>query len=207
MKTYDKLTEAEQKRLQQGVIEVSGKAMNRTALGVVHALVRLYPKATFDELKKMLPDKINPSAPKNFKSLFRPYTDRDYGVIQPGSIREECAKQGIDAGGSHFIESDEVLRSADGIEILVSKSWESKDTLTGEHDLQNLTDHVAQYGIRVVQFDRNVPGEKGGFTLRTIEPDVPAPAITETRKRPFPVWLIVLALLLLIVLNVYAFFF
>jgi hypothetical protein len=44
--------------------------MNRTALGIVDAIITLYPKATFAELKEMLPDNINHSAPKNFKSLF-----------------------------------------------------------------------------------------------------------------------------------------
>jgi len=207
MRVYDKITEEQSNNLRKGVIEVSGKAMNRTALGIVHAMVLLYPKATFAELKEMLPDSINPSAPRNFKSLFRPHSEVDYGVIQPGSIREECQRQGLDVGGSHFTESDEVLRSSDGIEILVAKSWESKDTLTGEHDLQNLIEHVAQFGVRVVEFDRNVPGEKGGFTLRVIDPKAVEDMTKGTVKQPYPKWIliIILALVLLILLNLYAF--
>jgi len=207
MRLYSKLSEEDKNKLRKGVIEVSGKAMNRTALGIVHAMVRLYPKATFAELKEMLPDSINPSAPRNFKSLFRPHSEVDYGVIQPGSIREECQRQGLDIGGSHFTEPDEVLRSADGIEILVSKSWESKDTLTGEHDLENLIEHVAQFGVRVVEFDRNVPGEKGGFTLRVIDPKAIEDITKEAVKQPFPKWLliVILALVLLVLLNLYAY--
>ena len=35
IKTFEKLTEAQRKELKKGVVEVTGKAMNRTALGVV----------------------------------------------------------------------------------------------------------------------------------------------------------------------------
>ena len=207
MRVYDKITEEQSNNLRKGVIEVSGKAMNRTALGIVHAMVLLYPKASFAELKAMLPDSINPSAPRNFKSLFRPHTEVAYGVIQPGSIREECQRQGLDVGGSHFTEPDEVLKSADGIEILVSKSWESKDTLTSEHDLENLVRHVAQYGVRVVEFDRNVPGEKGGFTLKVINPKAVEQISKGTVKKALPKWIfiVILNLILLVMLNLYAF--
>jgi len=64
LKTIERLTEMQKKALKTGVIEVTGKAMNRTALGVVDALLTLYPSLTFEELKAMLPDSINPSAPK-----------------------------------------------------------------------------------------------------------------------------------------------
>jgi len=56
IKTIDQLTEMQKRALKQGVIEVTGKAMNRTALGVVDALLTLYPGLTFEELKAMLPD-------------------------------------------------------------------------------------------------------------------------------------------------------
>ena len=59
MKVLNSLTEKEKSELKTGVIEVTGKAMNRTALGVVDAMMQLYPKATFEELKEMLPDTIN----------------------------------------------------------------------------------------------------------------------------------------------------
>lgn len=149
MKVLDRLSEKEKSELKSGVIEVTGKAMNRTALGVVDALIQLYPKATFEDLKKMLPDTINESAPKNYKSLFKPHTKKSYGVIQPGSIKKECQELGLDINASHFTEPDEIFRSSDGLEVMVSKSWESSDTVTGENDLQNLINHVKQYGIIV----------------------------------------------------------
>jgi hypothetical protein len=139
MHLFNKLTHEQRVELKKGVIEVEGKAMNRTALGVVAAVFKLYPNITFAELKELLPDTINPSAPKNYKSLFKPYTDKMYGVVQSGNIRKECQEQGVDINASHFIAEGETFLTSDGVEVLVSKTWESKDTETGEHDKVSLT--------------------------------------------------------------------
>ena len=63
LKLINKLSDKDRNSLKNGVFEVTGKAMNRTALGIVDAMINLYPKATFEELKEMLPDTLNPSAP------------------------------------------------------------------------------------------------------------------------------------------------
>ena len=196
MKTIEKLTDAQRKELKKGVIEVTGKAMNRTALGVVDAIFTLYPNITFSELKKILPDTINPSAPKNYKSLFKPYTDRLYGVVQPGSIRKECEEQGLDLNASHFTKEDEVFRTADGIEVLVSKTWESADTDTGENDLQNLIDHIAQYGVRITKVEKKVDFNKGEYNLDIINP-VLLRSIHNPPKKKISWWIIILLLLLI----------
>lgn len=192
MKLLDKLTSKERLELKSGVIEVYGKHMNRTALGVVDAIFKLYPSITFDELKQLLPDSINPSAPKNFKSLFKPYTEKPYGVIQSGAIRSEYEKEGLDLNASHFISAGETFQTIDGVEVLVSKAWESKDTETGEHDLQNLINHVAQYGIKVVSFEaKDQQFTKGGYFLKIIQPLLLKKLITP-KSNKFPWWMIVL---------------
>jgi outer membrane protein OmpA-like peptidoglycan-associated protein len=196
MKTLEKLTSQQKTELKKGVIEVTGKAMNRTALGVVDAIFKMYTNITFPELKEMLPDTINPSAPKNYKSLFKPYTDRPYGVVQPGSIRKECEEQGLDLNASHFIKDDETFKTADGIEVLVSKTWESSDTETGENDLQNLINHVEQYGIRVTKVERKEAFNKGEYNLEVINP-VLLNTIQNPLKKKFPLWIVILILLLL----------
>jgi len=195
MKLLEKLSDSERKELQKGVIEVHGKAMNRTALGVVDAMLQLYPRATFEELKAMLPDSINPAAPKNYKSLFKPYTDKMYGVIQPGSIRKECEENEVDINASHFTGDNETFKTIDGIEVLVSKNWESKDTETGEHDLENLINHVGQYGIRVVSFESNKPFKKGEYLIEIINP-VLVHRIQNPRTKKFPWWILLLLLTL-----------
>lgn len=171
MKLLPKLTSKEKIEFNKGVIEVYGKHMNRTALGIVDAVLKLYPFVTFEELKEILPDSLNPAAPKNYKSLFRPYTNRLYGVIQSGKIRKECQAEGLDINASHFTEQGEIFKTRDGIEVLVSRSWESKDTSTGEHDLQKLIDHVSQYGIRVVSFEANEDEfTNGGYFIKISNP-------------------------------------
>lgn len=202
MKTLEKLTAAQKRELTHGVIEVTGKAMNRTALGVVDAIFTMYPNITFLELKKMLPDSINPSAPKNYKSLFKPYTDRLYGVVQPGSIRKECEEQGLDINASHFIKEDETFTTSDGFEVLVSKTWESVDTETGENDLQNLIDHVVQYGIRVTKVEKKVAFNKGEYHLEVINPSL-LQTIQNPSKKKFPWWILILIICITIILFFY----
>lgn len=51
MQVLEKLNSKQCFELAQVVIEVEGKAMNRTALGVVAAIFKLYPNVTFGELK------------------------------------------------------------------------------------------------------------------------------------------------------------
>jgi len=170
--------------------------MNRTALGVVDALLTLYPSLTFEELKAMLPDSINPSAPKNYKSLFKPYTDRLYGVVQQGNIREECEAQELDIHASHFVDANETFKTSDGIEVLVSRSWESSDTDTGENDLQKLIDHVAQYGVRVTKVEKKVAFNKGDYHLEIINPPL-LNELQQPKKSKFP-WWIILAILVMI---------
>jgi hypothetical protein len=200
MKVLDRLSEEEKSELKTGVIEVTGKAMNRTALGVVDALIQLYPEATFEDLKKMLPDTINESAPKNYKSLFKPYTNRLYGVIQPGSIKKECQELKLDINASHFTEPEEVFKSFDGVEVMVSKSWESSDTATGENDLQNLINHVTQYGVNVTKVEKKEAFNKGGYNLEIINPALHKRLTNPEQKKKFPWWIILLILLAMVLL-------
>jgi hypothetical protein len=164
---YSSFLKRNKQEVQKGIILVVGKHMNRTALGIVDAILTVYPNLTFEELKEMLPDTINPSAPKNYKSLFAPYNpDRKYGVVQPGSIKNEAIENGLDINASHFTENEETFSTSDGIEVLVSKSWETSDTLTGENDLQNLIDHVKQYGVVVNAAEpKTEPFKTGSYQL------------------------------------------
>jgi hypothetical protein len=201
MQLLGKLTHEQRLELKKGVIEVEGKAMNRTALGVVAAVFKLYPNVTFAELKEMLPDNINPSAPKNYKSLFKPYTDRMYGVVQSGKIRKECEEQGLDINASHFIAEGETFLTSDGIEVLVAKTWESKDTETGEHDLQNLINHVKQYGINVVSYESKQPFKKGDYHLEVINPRI-VEALHQDKKS-FPWWILILMIIIITALTIW----
>lgn len=196
MKTFDKLNLEERKSLSKGVIQISGRAMNRTALGIVDAMFQLYPHATFDEMKEMLPDSINESAPKNYKSLFKPYTNKPYGVIQRFDIKEEAEKENINISASHFTEENEMFTTADGVKVLVSKSWESKDTENKSHDLQNLINHVEQYGVRVVDYDKNKAFQKGKYSIEIINTSLHKKLIEEEKKNYKWLWITLLLIIL-----------
>jgi hypothetical protein len=80
--------------------------------------------------------------------------------------KKEAIENGLDINASHFTEKEETFITSDGIEVLVSKSWESSDTLTGENDLQNLINHVKQYGIIVNDTEPiSEPFKKGSYKL------------------------------------------
>jgi outer membrane protein OmpA-like peptidoglycan-associated protein len=170
--------------------------MNRTALGVVDAIFTLYPSTTFEELKTMFPDSINPAAPKNYKSLFKPYTDRLYGVVQSGDIRRECEAAGLDVAASHFTEPNEIFRTSDGVEVLVSKSWESVDTETGENDLQNLINHISQYGILVTKVEKKEAFNKGTYDIKVINPTLLGIIQNPPKKKNY--WLLLLVLIIVL---------
>jgi outer membrane protein OmpA-like peptidoglycan-associated protein len=200
IKTFNKLSASDRAELKRGVIEVEGKAMNRTALGVVDALLRLYPELTFEELKQMLPDTINTAAPRNFKSLFSPHTQRLYGVVQSGKLRKESADSGFDISSTHFTGEGETFRTKDGVEVLVSKLWEKQDSVTGQHDLQNLIDHVAQYGVKVVSFESNKAFKRGEYSIEVINPIIFNKLTESTETKPKPKWLLILLIILLLLI-------
>lgn len=200
MKTLNKLTEEDIKLLKSGVIEVSGKAMNRTALGIVAAVFKLYPKITFSELKEMLPDDLNPAAPKNFKSIFNPFSERLYGVVQPFTIKLEIEKAGYDVSSTHFTENDEIFTTSDGVKIFVSKLWESKDTETGNNDLQTLINHIEKYGIRVVDFEKHKGFSKGKYHIEIVEP-VLFDKITNNKSFKLRYWLLLLLIIIIVIIT------
>lgn len=199
MKIINKLTEEEKKLLKSGIIEVSGKAMNRTALGIVAAVFKLYPNITFSELKEMLPDNINPSAPVNFKSIFKPFTDKPYGVIQPLAIKIEVENAGFELGSTHFTDEDEIFTTLDGEKVIVSKLWESKDTQTGNNDLEMLANHIEKYGIRVVDFEKHKGFSKGKYHLEIIQPLLLDKLTMKSKTSKLKYWLLLLLILSIII--------
>ena len=49
-------------------VRVYGKAQNRTALGIAHAYMVMYPQATLEDLRKAFPNELNPD--KGTKEIF-----------------------------------------------------------------------------------------------------------------------------------------
>lgn len=163
IRVFKSLSAKERELLKSGVIEVSGKSMGRSALGVVAALVKLYPDSTLDDLKAMLPDDLNPNAPVQFKSPFRPFTNLPLGVFKPVSIQKEY--KDFNFAATHFTGPDEIITTGKGEKIMVSRLW-SKDSF------QKLVNHVAQFGVKVVDFKEGRPFQRGEYQLEIINPKV-----------------------------------
>lgn len=208
-------TSEEQKKFENGVIQVNGKAMNRTALGIIDAYFKLFPKTTFSELKQTFPDNINPSGPKQVNSIFKPHTERDFGVVHSlEDIKIEFTKAGLPYEGLFFLEKEEMFKTSDEVTVIVNKLWESKDTLTGEADLENLAKQALKFGIAVNKFEARKPFGRGSYSLDILQNDllekingttkinereVIRDKIIEKKMTPFWAWIILgLALIILI---------
>ena len=87
-------------------IRVYGKAQNRTALGIVHAYVVMYPHATLEDLRKAFPNSICPDrgVPENFLPV------------------EEAEKYN-EKMSLYFAKPDEVIELQDGSKIALSQVW------------------------------------------------------------------------------------
>ncbi|MDD3858935.1 MAG: OmpA family protein [Bacteroidales bacterium] len=207
-----KFTAEEQKQFENGVIQVNGKAMNRTALGIIDAYFKLYPKTTFAELKEAFPDSLNPSGPRAPKTIFKPFTERDFGVVHSlDEIKTEFAKVGLPYEGLFFLEKTEMFKTVDGVTVIVNKLWESKDTSTGESDLENLAKQALKFGIVVNKFEARKPFGKGSYSLDILQPNLHEKISGETKiverevihekiieKRIIPFWVWILLALALI---------
>lgn len=109
------LTTDEIIKFESGVIQVNGKAMNRTALGIIDAFIKLYPDVTFAELKEAFPDSLNSSGPRAPKTIFKPFTERDFGVVHSlDEIKDEFSKAGLPYEGLFFLKENEKFKTSDG---------------------------------------------------------------------------------------------
>ena len=152
-------------------VRVYGKAQNRTALGIAHAYMVMYPQATLEDLRKAFPNELNPD--KGTKEIF---------------IYAE--EKGTDANwDGYFKEEEELLSMGDGKKVSVVKMWTKPS-------FERMVSHAKLYDIEVAQFEAAEKGfgKKGGFRLEYLNGYVPP---VPTKKKSL-LWLwILLALLLL----------
>lgn len=141
-------------------VRVYGKAQNRTALGIVHAYMIMYPHATFEDLQKAFPDSL---------------THHPHLFITPEMIQNDpnyvnwC-----------FAEKDELITTADKVKLALIKVWTKP-----EYD--RLVEHAKQYDIEVAEFEKGVKGQKGGFRLEYLNGYIPP--VPQQTKKSVPAWL------------------
>lgn len=159
-------------------IKVYGKAQNRTALGIAHAYVVMYPHATLDDLRKAFPNSVCPDS--GVKELFLPAAEAE----------TFNTKMSL-----YFAKPDEVITLADGSEVALAQVW-------SKPSFERMVEQGKLYDVEVAEFEKTMKGEKGGYRLEYLNgyvPPVPEPA---KKGMPWWVWLIIG----LIVAAVVAFF-
>ena len=144
-------------------IKVYGKAQNRTALGIAHAYVVMYPHAPLDDLRKAFPNNVNPD--KGVTENFLP-------VDEAEKFNEKMSL--------YFAKTDEVLELQDGSKVALAQVW-------SKPSFERMVEQGKLYDIEVAEFEKTMKGEKGGYRLEYLNgyvPPVPAPV-----KKGFPWWI------------------
>lgn len=152
-------------------VRVYGKAQNRTALGIMHAYMVMYPQATIEDLQKAFPNELNP----------------DSGV-KKNFVR--AGESGTDANWDGFFQKeDELLTMGDGSKVAVVKMWTKPS-------FERLVAHAAQYGIEIAQFEEaEGGGKKGSFRLEYLNGYVPPAPVAPKKGMPWWVWAVIGVLL------------
>lgn len=157
-------------------IRVYGKAQNRTALGIMHAYLTMFPHATAEDISKSFPKELNPDCA--VPSIFKPL-----------SVVEALPENRI---GFWFVEPDEVLKFQDGTKFCLVKMW----TKTS---FENLVSHAEQYGIVVAEFEKGMKGQKGGYRLEYLNGYVPP--VPEKKKSKLWIWLVLVFVVIAALLS------
>jgi len=155
-------------------VRVYGKAQNRTALGIMHAYMVMYPQATMEDIQKAFPNELNPDSgvKKNFV---------------------KAGEKGTDANWNGFFQKDdELLTMGDGTKVAVVSMWTKPS-------FDRLVSHAEQYGIEVAKFEEaEGGGKKGSFRLEYLNGYVP-PA---PKKSKTWLWITIAAVLIIGILAI-----
>ena len=157
-------------------VRVYGKAQNRTALGIMHAYMVMYPQSKLEDIQKAFPDTLNPDSgvKKNFIYAEEKGTTTDWNGF--------------------FKKEEELLTMGDGRKVAVVSMWTKPS-------FERLVAWAKQYGIIVAEFEAvNKGGEKGGFRLEYLNGYIPPKP-----KKGIPVWVWILIALLIAALAGVAF--
>ena len=153
-------------------VRVHGKAQNRTALGIVHAYVVMYPHASLDDLRKAFPNSVCPDS--GVKELFLPVSEAE----------KFNTKMSL-----YFAKPDEVINLADGSQIALSQVW-------SKPSFERIVEQGKLYDVEVAEFEKTAhPGQKGGYRLEYLNGYVPP--VSEQPKKKSLMWLWILLVLIL----------
>ena len=150
-------------------VRVYGKAQNRTALGIAHAYMVMYPQATLEDLRKAFPNELNPD--KGVKENFVYAEDKGTTADWDGYFKAE----------------DELLTMGDGKKVSVVKMWTKPS-------FERMVSHAKLYDIEIASFEAaDKGGKKGGFRLEYLNGYVPP--VAKKKRSLWWLWLLLVLLL------------
>ena len=132
-------------------VKVTGKAQNRTSLGIMHAYMAMFPQATLEDLRKAFPNNLNP----------------DKGVSEIFVDAEEQKKQSGNWNG-YFTDEECLLHLQNGQKVSVVSMWTKPS-------FERLVEWAKQYDIVVDKYEAADKGfgKKGGYQLEFLNGYVP----------------------------------
>lgn len=155
-------------------VRVYGKAQNRTALGIVHAYMRLFPHSTLEDLRAAFPNALNPDA-----------------SVKENFIYAEEKGTTYDWNG-YFRAEDEVLLMGDGRKVAMVSMWTRAS-------FERMVAKASQYGIVVARFEiADKGGHKGGFRLEYIKEN--SLRLSPKKKTGRVLWLICGVLIMTVII-------
>lgn len=150
-------------------VRVYGKAQSRTALGIAHAYLVMYPHSTLEDLRKAFPNSLNPDA----------------GVKENFIYAEEKGTT-FDWNG-YFKGEDEILMMGDGRKVAMVSMWTKPS-------FERIVAHARLYDIVVARFEAaEKGGKKGGFRLEYLNGYIPP--VPEKKKSRWWLWLVLVVIL------------
>ena len=147
-------------------IRVYGKAQNRTALGIAHSYVIMFPHATLEDLRESFPNSICP----------------DKGVPENFLPADEAEKYN-EKMSLYFTKPDEVIELQDGSKVALAQVW-------SKPSFERMVEKGKLYDIEVAEFEKTMRGEKGGYRLEYLNGYVPPVLASGKKGLPWWLWLI-----------------
>ncbi len=151
-------------------IRVYGRAQNRTALGIVHAYLLMFPHATLEDLRKAFPNSVCP----------------DKGVSENFLPLAEAVKHN-DKTSLYFAKDDEVLTLQDGSKVALAQIW-------SKPSFERMVEQGSLYDIVVAEFEKTMKGEKGGYRLEYLNGYLPP--VPEKKKSLAWLWILLAVVIL-----------
>ncbi len=157
--------------------------MSRTALGIAHAYMLIYPNSTVESLNKAFP-----------KEEFGQGSDLFLGPNERKAYVEAHKNDEKSLRTNYFFEEkDAMLKLKDGSEVAVLQMWSSDK-------FPKLVEWAKRYDIYVAEFAKGARGKMGFFELEYLNNWKPVVIEKVVEKKHIPWWVWLLGLILLAII-------